>query len=343
VLRQNEGTCSGNRALKVRVVSFSDSWRAKRKGEMAEARAWYAARDTFLGLNMKQQDLDRGLKLARECQHDDAEWLYRLFDRSTPVDAAAAKVVFLTQSNDMRATCFAGTVASFDEVLVRQSAEAGYALAQALLAGRGDRAEGLVWAQSAASQRDPMGLTRLAQFCWVGSVCEKDQHKAKALYREAAEMGQVSAMYNHAKRGLAEMDPERYVWLGRAAALGHHAAGMELTLAAEKQLGLFPVLQSGRLMFAIGEALQLHVSTTTETIFGLKCDQLYLESAQKVAKLHAEWVEDARIAIQCWLMIGKRQRGANKDIRMMVAKLLWRDRAVWSERAAKKGQRRQKK
>jgi hypothetical protein len=143
-------------------------------------------------------------------------------------------------------------------------------------------------------------------------VCEKDQHKATALYREAAEMGQVSAMYNHAKRGLAEMDPERYVWLGRAAASGHHAAGMELTLAAEKQLGLYLVVHSGRLMFAIGEALHMHVSVAEETVFGLECDEQHLESAGKVIELYKGWVEGARRAIRCWIMVGKRQRGANR-------------------------------
>jgi hypothetical protein len=279
--------------------------------------------------------------LARECQHKDAKWLCSVFDRGAPVDASAAKAVFLTHTNDSRALCFAGLVLALEEGLVRQAAEGGYGLAQALLAGRGDRREGLAWARLAAGQRDPLGMVRLAQFCWTGSVCNKDQDKAKILYREAAEMGQVSAMYNHAKRGLAEMDPERYIWLGRAAARGHHAAAMELTLAAEKQLGLLRMVRRGRLMFAIGEALHTHVNVAEETVFGLKCDEQYLGIAEKVVRLFMEWVGEARKAIRCWIMIGRRQRGANKDVRMLVAKLLWHDRAVWSERVEKKGKKRQ--
>jgi hypothetical protein len=309
---------------------------------MAEARAWYAARDTFLGLNMRPKDLSKGLQLARECRHEDARWLTSLFDREAPTDAEAAKAVFLAQSGDRRAVCFAGMVGKVDRDLVRQAAEAGYPLAQALVAGWEDRGEAVAWAQRAASQGEPLGIVKLATFYWLGTVCEEDRLKARRLFREAAEMQHVSAMYNHAKRGLGEADPERYVWLGRAAALGHHAAAMELTLAAEKQLGLWRTLQSGRVVLAIGEALRERINVVAKTVFELECDEQYLECADQVVKLSVGWTSLAQEAIRCWLMIGRRQRGTNRDVRMLVAKLLWRDRGAWSERDAKKSGRKTK-
>ncbi len=303
---------------------------------MKETRAWYAARDTFLGLNMREKDLKEGLRLARDCGHDDARWLTLLFDREPPADAEAAKAVFVAQGGDKRALCFAAMVATVDRDLVRQAAEAGYALAQALVAGWDDRGEAVAWAQRAANQREPLGMLKLASFYWLGRACAEDQAKAVALFREAAELEQVSAMYNYAKRGLGEADPERYAWLGRAAARGHDAAAMELTLAAEKQVGLMRVLRSGRVVLAIGEALREHVDVGARTVFELACDEPYLECAEKVLELSATWTRQAQEAIRCWLMIGRRQRGTNRDVRMVIAKLLWRDRGAWSERTTKK-------
>jgi TPR repeat protein len=302
----------------------------------AEARAWYEARDTFLGLNLRRKDLREGLRLARACRHEDAVWLCSLFDREEPRDAEAAKAVFAAQGEERRALCFAGLVGEGDRGLVRRAAEAGYALAQALASGWDDREEAAVWAQRSASQREPLGVLKLANWCWQGSAsCPKDHDKAKALFREAAELGAVSGMYNHAKRGLSEADPERYVWLGRAAARGHQAAAMEVTLAAEKQLGVFRVLQSGRVVLAIGEALWERVNAGAKTVFELACDEQYLECAAKVLHLSTSWRRLAEEAIRCWLLIGRRQRGTNRDVRMLIAKLLWRDRGAWSERDGK--------
>jgi TPR repeat protein len=300
-------------------------------------RAWHAARDTFLGLNYRCQDVREGLRLARACQHEDAVWLCSLFDREEPRDADAAKAAFVAQGDDRRALCFLGLLEERGtRGLVRRAAEGGYALAQALVAGGDDRGEAAAWAQRAASQREPLGVLKLAQCCWQGSAaCPRDQDKARALFREAAELGAVSGMYNHAKRGLNEADPERYVWLGRAAALGHHAAAMEVTLAAEKQLGVFRALRSGRTVLAIGEALRERVDTGAKTVFELACDEQSLECAEKVLHLSSSWRRLAEEAIRCWLLIGRRQRGTNRDVRMLIAKLLWRDRGAWSERGGK--------
>ena len=41
--------------------------------------AWFAARDTFLGLWGNRRNMGKGLKMAAECNHPDAKWLLSVF------------------------------------------------------------------------------------------------------------------------------------------------------------------------------------------------------------------------------------------------------------------------
>jgi hypothetical protein len=40
---------------------------------------WYHARDMLLGRNVVEQDVREGLRLARECKHEDAAWFVSFF------------------------------------------------------------------------------------------------------------------------------------------------------------------------------------------------------------------------------------------------------------------------
>jgi TPR repeat protein len=75
------------------------------------------------------------------------------------------------------------------------------------------------FAQLAAAQGERDGLGWLGVCFRVGGGCEKNLNKAKEKFLLASELGDVSAMYELG-RLLADSDPQRWRWWGRAAALG---------------------------------------------------------------------------------------------------------------------------
>ncbi len=68
---------------------------------------WYAARDWFLGLHERMENPSKGLELARQCKHDEAKWLCKLFPDGVPNCPNRIQEVFLAQGNDAKALCFA--------------------------------------------------------------------------------------------------------------------------------------------------------------------------------------------------------------------------------------------
>ena len=104
---------------------------------------YYTIRDTLFGRNGVNQDVKLALELASTCQHPDAQWLTEIFSGKDVKTKEEAREVFLARgNNDARALCFAAVIAapldmaaSLDMSLLRRSAELGFALAQALIAG----------------------------------------------------------------------------------------------------------------------------------------------------------------------------------------------------------------
>ncbi len=55
-----------------------------------------------------------------------------------------------------------------------------------------------------------------------------------------------------------------------------------------------------------------------------------LAAGERAAMLFKQW-RDNRQAVLCWLWIAKQLQIA-RDIRVLIADLIWKDRAAWSER-----------
>jgi hypothetical protein len=164
---------------------------------------WYAVRDTLFGQNFKKQDVKKALELAAACEHEDARWLSDFCRRKGANEGWQLRRDFLKEVNDVRALCF-GAAWVGDEELMRQSADMGYAFAQAWMASRTRGEESLEWARRAAKQGERDGFRRLG---------------TQEGYLRAMELGCVESMCAYATM-LPATDPQRFVWLGRAAALG---------------------------------------------------------------------------------------------------------------------------
>jgi hypothetical protein len=51
--------------------------------------------------------------------------------------------------------------------------------------------------------------------------------------------------------------------------------------------------------------------------------------AQRYVDLHTRWVADAKAAIECWIAAA-RSLGVCRDVRRLIARMAWEDRAAWS-------------
>jgi hypothetical protein len=81
-----------------------------------------------------------------------------------------------------------------------------------------------------------------------------------------AEMGHVIAMISHALT-LEKSDPERFVWLGNSAALGHY--GIFLADLEVEMRDFNSETGHEKVVFAMGRALRGRINSEKQTIFGV--------------------------------------------------------------------------
>jgi hypothetical protein len=72
--------------------------------ELAEQIKWWDALDELL-VRTSDAHIEKGLQMARECRHPDAQWLAALFPAGTAVTMQRLYAVMLEQGEDARALC----------------------------------------------------------------------------------------------------------------------------------------------------------------------------------------------------------------------------------------------
>jgi TPR repeat protein len=213
---------------------------------------------------------------------------------------------------------------TLSRTMVDRAARGGYAPAQASLSARSkDATESFAYAQLAASQKNREGLAQLGLCYFEGKGCERDEQKAIALWREAADMGQSEAQASLANAAYGENDWQRCMWLGRAAVRRNWAAEAQLLAVATDQLELLEEGRGvGRVLFELGAVFRAHSVSKSDGGKGAAI-------AQRCVELYDRWVAIARAAIACWLGVARRLN-VSRDVRMLIARTLWRERAEWS-------------
>jgi TPR repeat protein len=143
--------------------------------------------------------------------------------------------VFLGCENvDPRALCFAGLLGE-NEDEIRRAADLGDAFAQAEMALRSAGQERFRWAEKSAAQEERDSFCYLGHCYHVGIGCEKNSERAKKNFLVAAELGHVLALVCVGKV-FDEDDPQRFVWLGRAAASSGEYVFLERNERSDSQL-----------------------------------------------------------------------------------------------------------
>jgi hypothetical protein len=274
--------------------------------------------------------LARGVALARECRHPDAQWLAALFPPGAEVTPKRLAEVMSEQGEDERALLLAWAADAASRAALVRSAEMGYAPAQAQLASQVPPGpEKVEWAQRAADQGDRFGLFLLAQCVHLGRGCEADLDRGVELYRRAAELGLARAQNAYAMYAFRPEQWQRCVWQGRAA-----MQGLDPLLFCNSVLFLFWRLEGDeqrRMVHAVGGVVAKGLDAKTGRFFG----SLELQEGQnaqllRVVQLHESMMQRARQAIDCWSVVARRC-GMAKDMRVLIAKMAWEEAWRWGD------------
>jgi hypothetical protein len=291
---------------------------------------WYKIRDTISGDNYTSLDVPKALELASECPHPKAVWLTSLF--------AGRHATTLRDVNDVLSAqldhplCFVEKLTFADSLI--EGVQRGDALAQAVMAWEEyDQARrqydlenskkcfkgAFDLADKSARQGERNGFFWLGYFYKEGSGCELDVEKGKEFLLIASELGHVPAMKYYSE---LLNDARKYYWLGRAAER-RFPNSFSLDMSGQIQKFNQGVGRSD-FMFAIGRALKGNANEKAEQLFGSSFG--YSEDdVTQVQSFYEFQLRSYRRAVDLWSGIAIRN-GVVKDIRKMIAKIIWETR-----------------
>ncbi len=210
--------------------------------------------------------------------------------------------------------------------LTERSARGGYAWAQAIHHKKTYvRAEQFEWLEKAVAQGEPLAIEALALRLWTSKGA--DQSRAVELWRRAAELGQPYAQYFLGVNACPGDSIERFEWLRRAAIQNNEEAVRQLEKSVAEQMQRYEQGGSGRIVFEIGGAFSAVESWQKKMGSYVQVQDV----VERCVKLYAQWISDAERAVLCWMWLA-RICGVSKDIRRLIAGLIWRERCAWSER-----------
>ncbi len=293
--------------------------------EKRERIKWFYARHIFF--EYEETSLSDGLALARQCEHEDARFLVSLFPKGAPATKSEAAAVFLAQGGDARCLCWAACCgAEPKEGLLRLSAEGGYGWGQRKHAWRVRSEERTMWLEKAVARVEPSAMPEFAHHLRKGQDVAVDGARADDMLREAAELGDSFAQYQFAEHCCAEDSLEHYQWLRRSAVQRCKSALYSMVCDVVEQLHLYDSGASGRIMFEFGEAF---AGIGKWRYDGYDTEKI--AAGMRAVKLYEQWCAEAKRAVLCWISLA-RDLVVAKDIRLMIADLIWDQRAAWSER-----------
>jgi hypothetical protein len=280
--------------------------------------------------------VEKGLQMARECRHPDAQWLASLFPAGVPVTRERMALVMVEQGEDARAMYLAWRLSVASTGVLRRAAELGYAPAQASLSEECEVEECFMWAERAAAQGDRNGLFQLARRFRLEYGCAKNEGTVNELYRQAAELGHLYAQWFYGGSAFGEYAWERFDWWGRAA-----LRGCSVTFFCSSVLRLlrkFAKGDLGRILHTVAPVMRNNMNDAERRVLGSLFLTDEMEKFHRLIQLHDEMLGRAKRAIACWSVVARR-RGVVKDIRVMISKRMWEEAWQWGE---KKGRERAK-
>jgi hypothetical protein len=252
-----------------------------------------------LALNYVKQDIKKALELAAVCDHAHAVWLTKLF-----AGRNVAKKFFLAVKTMLELFALLVCLA----ILVR--------LVELLILAM--RLRKLV--KSVFDGRKNLLPTWTLLPKW--NLVRGRRGRAKENYLVGAELGHVSAIVTFGEL-LGKDEPQRFVWLGRAASNGD--ASFFLDEMSDHIENFNSATGHAKVVFAIARALKGQVDSEERTIFGIGEDDnfdSYIGPANQALHFFEFQLQSYRRAVDSWTIVGLRN-GVVKDIRKMIGKMIW--------------------
>lgn len=277
---------------------------------------WYEIRDSLFGHNYVKQDLKRAFALAVVCDHPQARWLNDL-TVGNEINSVEQLRTACRRKEDATALCFSAlSIWPVDKQALQQSADSGFAFAQACMAERKRGEECFHYALLAALDEERDGFFWVAECFKNGASCEKNLQLSKEYFMNAAVRGHVDAMVEYG-RTFDWTDPRRWYWCAKAASRGR-MGNLLVHLKIDSSCG-------SAVMIAAGEVLKDHIDKEKGEIFGSKYYIDEVNQAISMFRTHCCFI--ARNAIHMWSLVGLR-KNVCKDIRIVIAKMVWEIREV---------------
>ncbi len=225
--------------------------------------------------------------------------------------------------------CWAAASGSSDDLdLLKRSADKGCAWTQVLLAN--SSMAGVDWPaallEKAVAQGEPTAMYWLVQLLWSSEERTDDNtRRAQSLWRQAAELGDRDSQLQVAQRCCESGSPEQLAWLRRSALLNYPFALQLATVFLPGNVWKYEEGGSGRSLYEIAIALdslpEWRMDESESTI----------AAGEQALKLLRQWHSEAKRAVVCWMWLARKE-GIPKDMRLLVADLIWDERVAWCER-----------
>ncbi len=287
---------------------------------------WLEARDTFLGHNRHTKDLSLGLKLAANCSHPDAQWLTEVFagHECLSSDEEAREILQRNGGNDLRSICFAALLHRKNHQEIKVASDRGNAFAQAIRASDKTGKESFELAKKSAFEGNERDGWSWLGYCYeIANGCDDDVNMAIHFHEIAAKMGSIASMLGLGYL-LPQFSAQRWFWLGTAALRGSHNTLISNVGKLTSFKG-WPEMHPGA-FYQIGRAFEAtFVARKRQPIlFGSVVQANVMKRVEEAVTFYQARVA-LRKSIDTWTMSARRF-GMVKDMRLMVAKMVWDSR-----------------
>jgi hypothetical protein len=302
---------------------------------------WYTVRDFLLGHNNRPLKISTALKLASSSSHPESRWLAGVLKGKEITRKKQARDFFASLVKDGRfmgpcgelseahcralCLCFSCLLGGVSMEPLLESVSLGYAFAQATLAGvtPDETCVGLAELACEQGERDggfcciclcllmffrhQKGFYNLGLFLQNGDGCVPDFERSKEMHLKAAELNHASAF---SSLGMMCEGLERWFYWGRAGSLGNFVALNKFFKWTEHE-------ENFSLLFTIGKGLHKG---------WVKDFSKFFQSGNRLVQLYLSQIENVKAGVRTWSLVGIRF-GVVKDIRVLIAKMVWDSRA----------------
>lgn len=318
---------------------------------ITRVRSWYDARNVFFGLNYELPDAVRGYDMATTCTHEDAVWLCSVVTRKDLEDAHHGYMLTALFENldppSLQSRLFAQVVFCEDENTITDAARSGHSFAQAFILEltdmNGDIFEDdeIQWLFESAIALEPSSLYILAKICFL-----VEPELCTFVLQLATKLGCVKAQYMLVEETYNECDPNAYTILHDCSTRGRkrHVTLVNMFNCIDSyRCG---DLQYGSATFEIGRLVRGKIGPPPCLLYNISVlsitDRVYpdisylvrvsrirdcaiFETFHFAIALYEHHTQAALLAIHAWSIIAKR-KNVVKDIRILIAKMIWNDR-----------------